>query len=115
GLRRPAPRWFWSEHFHDCSRGSVAGVRVALQGEFDVAAGVDEGLQALIRIEQEGPAWNNEDPVGVPHGAAAQAGVFGGWSIIINPSGMIRAEAGQPPDLGEAFRERIVHRNPTGG
>ena len=66
----------------------------------------------MLRIVQQRAAGNDQHPVGVPDAAADETAGLGGFGVIVNAVVVVGAEAREAPDLREAFRQRIVHRNP---
>src|SRR5439155_16295649 len=85
-----------------------------LKEDFDIADGGDEGLQALVRIEEESAAGNDQHPIGVPDRTADQAAIGGGLRRIEVAAVMIRPETGEAANVRENVAQRIVDRNPSG-
>ena len=62
---------FIIEGASDC--GSVPGIRISDELQFDIAHGFDEAVQALVRFVQQSVAGNDQFPAAVPRRAANEA------------------------------------------
>src|SRR5262245_12600139 len=92
-------------------RTSVPRIGVALEKDSDVSNRVDECIQALVRIEQQGAARNDEHPFRVPDAAANQARVRRGLAFVELPGVVKGTQAGELPHVSEHAAKRVVNRD----